>query len=727
MAQSNRAIDSLQNVILFMPDDTAKIRKYNELITKCYGISNFKEGLKAARKSLVVAQQLQLKKETADAFNNIGLMHENLENKDSALANYFISLKTRGAEGSKKHIANTNSNIGNVYKSKGNYVDALKFHFLALHSREELNDSTGVGLSYNNIGLIYNAQSQYQDALLYFNKSLTISTAMNDKRKMAMTYNNLSTSLKHLMEYDKSISYIEKATELNKAFGNTTWLGRNYNNSGNLYKLKADEFNLNGDTLSARLYISKAMAAFNSALDIFKPNENREDIILVYNSVAELYVGQGRLNDAEAYFYKSISLVENVDNKKLQLDTYQAAARLYNTLARQHSAADSLKANWLKKSLMYLEKSIAIKDSLFNESNSKQIAEIKTKYETEKKDNEIVLLNKEKDVQKLSIAQHEAALLLSQLESENKVSEIEILNKTKDIQELQLTKTQQDLVTQLLATKAQSAQLELEKKDKALKDQQLSKEQLWRNILVVGSLLLALVGFLLFHRYTLNNKIKHQALLINQRKHISADLHDDVGSTLSSISIYSEAIKNKLNLNEPENVMELVNKIGDNARETISNLSDIVWSINPINDSGEKVFARMESFASSLLASKDVLLHFKSDDALNNIDYKMVAKQNIFLIFKEAINNTAKYANAKNVHVTIEQQKNQLVLEIRDDGIGFKTELQSQHLKIAELTGNGLKNMTNRTKELNGIIAITSSSKGTKIVVTLPIEQISVA
>ena len=179
-----------------------------------------------------------------------------------------------------------------------------------------------------------------------------------------------------------------------------------------------------------------------------------------------------------------------------------------------------------------------LKDSLFNEDNTKQIAEIKTKYETEKKDNEIVLLNKEKDLQKLSLSQQQAALLLSKLESEKNVSEIELLNKTKDIQELQLTKTQQDLLAQQLTTKAQTAQLEVEKKDKVLKEQQLSKEKLYRNILIVGSLAFALVGFLLFNRYTLNKKIEHQAVLINQRKHISADLHDDVGPLLATARLY---------------------------------------------------------------------------------------------------------------------------------------------------------------------------------------------
>src|SRR5205085_6117029 len=148
-----------------------------------------------------------------------------------------------------------------------------------------------------------------------------------------------------------------------------------------------------------------------------------------------------------------------------------------------------------------------------------------------------------------------------------------------------------------------------------------------RNSLFAGIILFTLIGLLIFNRFQLRKKIEQQSALLNERKRISNELHDDVGSTLSSISIYSEAIKNKLNQNEPQNVMELVNKIGDNARETISNLSDIVWSINPVNDSGEQVFNRMVSIASSVLSSKNIQLYFNCDQSLHNVDYTIEKKQ----------------------------------------------------------------------------------------------------
>lgn len=136
-------------------------------------------------------------------------------------------------------------------------------------------------------------------------------------------------------------------------------------------------------------------------------------------------------------------------------------------------------------------------------------------------------------------------------------------------------------------------------KDMALKEKELSKEKWLRGSILTGSFAIFFVGLLLFNRYKLKKQLEHQQNLINQRKSISADLHDDVGSTLSSISIYSEAIKNKLTHNEPERVMELVHKMEVDAGKPSRTFSDIVWSINRAdNDKGEVVFSRMESFAS---------------------------------------------------------------------------------------------------------------------------------
>jgi signal transduction histidine kinase len=169
--------------------------------------------------------------------------------------------------------------------------------------------------------------------------------------------------------------------------------------------------------------------------------------------------------------------------------------------------------------------------------------------------------------------------------------------------------------------------------------------------------------------------------------------------------------------------MELVHKIGDNARETISNLSDIVWSINPVNDSGEVVLGRMESFASSILGSKNMKLEFHCDPILYKKEFGMELRQNLFLIFKEAINNTAKYSKASIVQVNLVYNKSTIHLKIMDNGSGFdpaKLNLIGTNNQANSNGGNGLKNMQLRASQLNGSFNINSSNKGTIIDLEIP-------
>jgi len=233
---------------------------------------------------------------------------------------------------------------------------------------------------------------------------------------------------------------------------------------------------------------------------------------------------------------------------------------------------------------------------------------------------------------------------------------------------------------------------------------------------------------IILNRIYINKKLQRQReilvrkeVLMMERDRISADLHDDLGSTLSSISIYSEAIKNKLKQKDSEKVVELIDKIGDNARESITNLSDIVWSINPMNDSGELVFSRMESFATSILPSKNIGLDFKYEEVFLKKEFSMEFRQNLFLIFKEAINNIAKYSEAKLVTVTISHRNSELELKIHDNGHGFRIEESTTNSGNGKPGGNGLRNMKLRATQLHGQLLINSSPSGTTIELIVPL------
>jgi signal transduction histidine kinase len=191
--------------------------------------------------------------------------------------------------------------------------------------------------------------------------------------------------------------------------------------------------------------------------------------------------------------------------------------------------------------------------------------------------------------------------------------------------------------------------------------------------------------------------------LQKMRNSIADDLHDDIGSALSSINIMSELAKQK----SPE-ALPLLASIGESTTAMQENMSDIVWAVNPKNDRLENVVQRMNLFASEILEAKNIALDFADTTLLPALKLTMEQRKNFYLFFKEAINNAAKYSDAKKVEVCIAQRDHNVEMNISDDGKGFDTS------KI--FNGNGISSLKKRAAELNGNFKITSGiNKGTDV------------
>jgi signal transduction histidine kinase len=220
----------------------------------------------------------------------------------------------------------------------------------------------------------------------------------------------------------------------------------------------------------------------------------------------------------------------------------------------------------------------------------------------------------------------------------------------------------------------------------------------------------------------LNAELNAQMAMANMRSSIASSLHDDVGSTLGSISIYSEAVKNKILTNEKEAAISMLGQLGEDARETISNMSDIVWAINPRNDSIEKLISRMIAFASNVCSAKGITL----DIDLHNLhvlkDCSMALRNNLFLIFKESVNNSLRYADAAKLVIRAELQQERPVLIISDNGLGFQTTRDHTDSSSAiNAGGNGIPNMKERAEEIGAELLINSQpGAGTEIKLILP-------
>lgn len=212
------------------------------------------------------------------------------------------------------------------------------------------------------------------------------------------------------------------------------------------------------------------------------------------------------------------------------------------------------------------------------------------------------------------------------------------------------------------------------------------------------------------YRYRMNQLLKLQSM----RNKIARDLHDDIGSTLGSISFFSEAARQQLNNNNIEASQIVIEKIGDNSRSMIETMSDIVWSVNPENDSVDHLTTRMQALAADILSMQDIRLKFYADEKLKKIKLNMEQRKNIFMIFKEALYNIVKYAGCTEVEILLHDTGKRITMEIRDNGKGFDMAAYKSY------NGNGLKNMKSRANEIDAGISIQSEvHAGTTIILQM--------
>jgi two-component sensor histidine kinase len=232
----------------------------------------------------------------------------------------------------------------------------------------------------------------------------------------------------------------------------------------------------------------------------------------------------------------------------------------------------------------------------------------------------------------------------------------------------------------------------------------------WKTWWFIALVSLVILSFLyLLHRIRINKLLTMEKV----RVHIARDLHDDMGSTLSSINILS-VMSNKTLEKEPFKTKEYLVRISEYSQRMMETMDDIVWSINPLNDTMQKIVARMRELAATILEPKDIEYRFYVDEHVEHIKLDMGKRREFFLIYKEALNNMAKYSDCSRSIIHITTKKKRLLMHIEDNGKGFDEAIIND--------GNGLINMRKRAESLDGRLLIHSViGQGTEITLNIPV------
>lgn len=237
------------------------------------------------------------------------------------------------------------------------------------------------------------------------------------------------------------------------------------------------------------------------------------------------------------------------------------------------------------------------------------------------------------------------------------------------------------------------------------------KQAFWKTWWFISLYVIAIIA--IFYSLYLNRK-RHKEKQMQIRKKIASDLHDDIGSTLSSISIMSELLQSRLD--DSPNSEEMLRKIGKNARNMLESMDDIIWSVNPQNDSFNNIIVRIREYAFPLLEPLDVKLSIIVPDNVTSLKVSMDMRRNLFLIAKEAVNNMAKYSGCTEAKIEFYFSHSVLKMTVTDNGKGFDTSKES--------TRNGLRNMKYRGEKVGGKVTISSDiGQGTIVTFAAKVEK----
>jgi adenylate cyclase len=310
--------------------------------------------------SLKIAEQLNDTMEIAGLFGYIGMIYSEKGDYSKAFDYYKKSLSNFEFINNQNGMAVTLGNIGEIFINQGNYPEALNYSSKSLAMNEKMNNQKGIAASLNNIGNLYYLQGDNLKALDYYSRSLAIQEQQNNLKGIAASLSNIGGIYSQQGDNYKALDYYNRSLISLEQLGDLSGIGLVKNSIGSIYK-SHDEYD-------------KALNCFNQALAIFEQLGDQKGVAISLNNIGLFYKDQGNLSKAILYCqngYNTALMIGVLDDQK------EACQCLY----------DAFKAMGKhKEALEYFEKMIVVKDSIYNEENTKELTRLEMQYEFDKKE-----------------------------------------------------------------------------------------------------------------------------------------------------------------------------------------------------------------------------------------------------------------------------------------------------------------------------------------------------
>ncbi len=427
-----------------------------------------------------------------EILNSIGekyLRTEPSKARKYCLSAFELSSKTNDIKG-KINSCNT---IGNTYYLEGDYSSSLDYYLRSLKLVEEIGDKKGIANSMMGIGNIYSAQGNIKLSLQYLQKSLKIREELNDKDGISACYNNIGILYMDMKDYDIALDYQLKSLKFKQEMGDKKASSSNLGNIGTIY------YQLGNYPL--------ALDYQQKAYEIRKELNNKKGLAMSFIDIGNIYEKQEKYEEAVQSQLNAIKIAKEVGYKVGMEGAYMGLSSAYEKL------------NDTKAALEYYKLYKAIKDSIFNKENSSKLIEMQTRFDTERKEKEIALLTKGREIYNLQATKQELELGKNKLEAVQRMKEIELKEK-----------------------ELKSEKLENEAKEKEIKIQQaeVDKQRMLRNSVTGGLLLVCALASLLVigirQKQKANKKLGQKNLEIAEASKIIENSRDQIAEKNKNIT-----------------------------------------------------------------------------------------------------------------------------------------------------------------------------------------------
>ncbi|PCH93050.1 MAG: hypothetical protein COB85_07550 [Bacteroidetes bacterium] len=382
--EANPQINSLLKNLKTANEDTNKVNGLNRLFREHQNTDPVK-ALDYAEKAVLLSEKLSFNKGLVEGWTNMGIYHYNQGDYPKALNYFKKTLELSKNSGFKLKTAESFNNIGVIYRKQGAYDKALDYFLKSLAIKEEEGNKLGVAATLTNIGTIHYNQTNYKPALNYLSKGLNIYEELlmpekSDKgkirlikKRIAKTNNNIGNVHKDQHNNKKAFQHYSRALKINEELNDLFGIAKSVNNIGIIYE-RQEKY-------------AEALKYYFKALKLNKELNRDFGIALTLSNIGNIYNKQGNSSQAILYVDTALVIVNRIGAKGLIKD-------IYLKMAETWAALDNY-----EKAYQFQELYATVKDSLLNEDFNRQIAEMETKYEVTKKEQDIVLLKKEKDWQ----------------------------------------------------------------------------------------------------------------------------------------------------------------------------------------------------------------------------------------------------------------------------------------------------------------------------------------